>query len=379
MRRSSVRVRWPLALSVAALVLAASEAPAQDVGVGAGGQADTEYRLAFKADGLFRGEATRDLFNTPDKDRGRAQLRPRLELGVGPVLFGVGGDFNLSTDENTELPPGAALLIRDNYRSRSARLDLAYASVKAGSWIRIQGGRFEMPVALTEMIWDRDLRPQGLSLRVERPAGQKLERLAFTVIGARGSHVFEDGDVDMLHVAGELGLASGAFNHAELVASYLAFRDLTGLEPVIRRQNTRTVPNGPLALDYHVVDLLARLRHEGSVPVQLVAEYGWNTAADAFNKGLWFAAVLGSTRSSRLRGEYTFGHVDKDATVAAYAGDDFLWGTGWTGHRGDLGLRLREGAALHAVGQLQRFKDSPRPAERDIWVKRLRLELRLSR
>jgi hypothetical protein len=70
--------------------------------------------------------------------------------------------------------------------------------------------------------------------------------------------------------------------------------------------------------------------------------------------------------------------VDKDATLAAYATDDFFWSTGWEGHRGDLGFRVGEHAALHGVAQAQRFKDSPRGAERDHWVKRYRLELRLS-
>jgi putative porin len=379
MRRSSIGGAARLTLPGAALVLAALPAGAQDVGVGASGQADHQYSVALKGDALLRGETTRDLFNTPDKDRGRAELRPRLELGIGRVLLGVGGDFNLSTDHNTELPAGAALLIRDNYKSRGARLDLAFASVKAGSWLRLQGGRFEMPVALTEMIWDRDLRPQGAALRLERPAGQRLERLALTVLGARGSHPFKDGRVEMLQLSGEAVWAATSFTHAELVASFLAFDKLEDLEPVIRRQNTRSVANGPLALDYRVVDLVGRLRHEGSLPAQLVAEVGWNASADTFNRGLWLAAVLGSTRSGRLRGEYTFARVDKDATVAAYTSDDFLWGTGWTGHRGDLGVRLPEGAALHAVGQIQRFKDSPRVAERDIWVKRFRVELRLNR
>ena len=33
--------------------------------------------------------------------------------------------------------------------------------------------------------------------------------------------------------------------------------------------------------------------------------------------------------------------------------------------------------AIHGIGQLQRFKDSPRPEEREDWVKRFRIELRL--
>ena len=64
-----------------------------------------------------------------------------------------------------------------------------------------------------------------------------------------------------------------------------------------------------------------------------------------------------------MRGEYTYAKVDKDATLAAYGADDFFWVTGWKGHRIDLGGRIRDQVSLHVVGQLQKFKDSPRPAE----------------
>jgi hypothetical protein len=70
--------------------------------------------------------------------------------------------------------------------------------------------------------------------------------------------------------------------------------------------------------------------------------------------------------------------VDKDATLAAYATDDFFWGTGWEGHRADVGIKLSDNAAAHGVAQIQRFKDSPRVAERDVWVKRYRAELRIT-
>ena len=133
----------------------------------------------------------------------------------------------------------------------------------------------------------------------------------------------------------------------------------------------------PLALDYRVVDLVARLRTSGRVPTLLVAEYCWNTEADTLNKGLWAAVVFGSTQTGRARLEYTYAKVDRDATLGAYATDDFVWATGWDGHRLDLGVRTGGHTTVHAVGQLQRFKDSPRDFERDVWVRRYRLEWRI--
>ncbi len=111
---------------------------------------------------------------------------------------------------------------------------------------------------------------------------------------------------------------------------------------------------------------------------QLVVDYCWNRAVSAANRGIWVALVLGSTATARGSLEYVYAQVDKDATLAAYAADDFLWETGWAGHRGDLGLRMSDKSSLHFVGQYQRFKDAPNEADRGAWKYRLRAEIRVS-
>jgi hypothetical protein len=367
--------RAPVVRFLAALGLAVFPAGAvlaqQDVP-----QASEQYSFQLRADGLLRQEWTRNFFEGPNQDRWRIQVRPRLELGLKWLLLGVGADFNHSEDENDVPPAGASTLAlaRDNYRSRDTRLDLAFASLKPAEWLRLEGGRFVMPVAFTEMVWDRDLRPQGAALHL----GGGDSRFALSVLGSRGGHPFDDDEVETLVVAASVRSPPTARTQFELLGSFLAFRDAETLEPAIRRQNTRAGAGGPLALEYRVVDAVLRLRHEGALPWQAVADVCWNTAADSDRTGVWLALVLGSTRSSRSRLEYTFARVDKDATLAAYAGDDFFWGTGWEGHRGDLGIRLSDNTALHGVAQLQRFKDSAREAERDHWLRRYRAELRFS-
>jgi hypothetical protein len=106
-------------------------------------------------------------------------------------------------------------------------------------------------------------------------------------------------------------------------------------------------------------------------------DYCRNLAVSEANQGLWIALVLGSTTTAKGLVEYTYATVDKDATLAAYATDDFFWATGWAGHRGDLGLRLSDTSSLHVVSQWQRFKDSPRLAEQDHWLRRYRVEVRV--
>jgi hypothetical protein len=331
-----------------------------------------QYSFNLKGDGVARQEWTRDLFGGGNQDRWRLQARPRVELGISSLLFGVGGEFNYSKDENTEPLPGAAsvTLLRDNYKSRDARLDLAFLSIKPAPWLHLQGGRFEMPFGLTEMIWDKDIRPQGGAITLEKKDASGARRYAVTGLYAEGSHVFDDEKAQMFLGMAEVGGSTGS-----LTGSYIEWRKLDRIEPMIRRQNTRV--GGEYVNRYRVVDGVARVQRAGQMHMQLVVDYCRNLEVDEANQGIWVAAVLGSLASSRARLEYTYASVDKDATLAAYATDDFFWATGWAGHRTDFGFKVGEHSSLHGVAQWQRFKDSPREEERDHWLKRYRLELRV--
>ena len=364
------------AAGLACLVLVAASSAAQDEVY----QSDKKYSFRLVGDALARQEWTWDIFVSPTQtrkeDRWRLQARPRLEIGVGKLVLGVGGDFNYSKDENTKLAPGAFPLYRDNYDSRDARVDLAFASLKPASWLQVQGGRFVMPIAFTEMVWDRDLRAQGGAVTFAVRDRGAVRRLGVTGLWSRGSHVFNDASTTLFTTAADLDLRLGENTSLEVLAAWMDWSRITTMDLRIRRQNTRV--NGQFVFGYKVVDFVARLRFGGTVPVQLVGDLCLNTEVDENRKGIWAAAVLGSLRTTVVRAEYVYADVENDATQGAYGADDFLWTTGWKGHRLDLGGRLTDNVSLHLVGQLQQFYGSPRPAERDLWVKRARAELRFS-
>jgi hypothetical protein len=358
-------------LAVAAL----AAAPARAQEPAAVYQTQPDHGFRFAGDALARYEWTRDIPSSDETlsntSRYRFEARPRLELTVGPFEAGVGGDFNYSEDENDKGPNGGQpAIIRDNYRSRDARVDLAFGRLTLGP-IVAQGGRFEMPIPLTEMIWDRDLRPQGGAVTLGFGSST---RFSATGLYTKGSHVFEDESVVMYGGAAELRLATGVTSKLEVAGSYLQWQDLGTMTTSIWRQNTAL---RLVASDYRVVDVVGRLTSGGSVPVTLVADYCWNVALDENNRGLWLSAILGGIGTSRLRAEYTYAKVDRDATVAAYNTDDFFWGTGWEGHRVDVGTGAVSSSSVHVVGQWQRFKDSPNDFVANQWVSRIRAELRM--
>jgi hypothetical protein len=349
-----------------------------------------QQQAPIVGDMIVRQEWNTGFFTKPDpvpSHRTRVQFRPRFEVESRSFRMGLGADISYSSDDNLA-PKDVTLplaLIRDNYDSRSIRLDVAYLGLSLSPTLKIDAGRMAMPFHTTDMIWDKDLRVQGLSGSWsfgQAKTGEPIVRLSG--IYSRGSHVFVDsvktdgastGD-GVTVTGGSVDVGFGSDKRVELSASYLAFDKLENLERMIRRQNTRV--NGLLTREYGVVDAVLRLRMSAPFPMQLAVNGATNRKADDQKNGVWVTFVAGSLVEQRLRAEYTYAKVDKDVTVAAYAGDDFFWGTGWQGHRAEIGFAQSPKSSFHIIGQMQQFKDSPTLAERTNWLKRLRLEARRS-
>ena len=349
--------------------------------------------IHFKGDVLARQEWTENLFSPACAEchtvgasrRGRIQFRPRIEVQTSSLRLIVGAELNYSSDRNAA-PTDVALPvrpIRDNYKSRDSRLDLASVGVNLLTDIEVDAGRLPMPFKVTEMVWDRDLRVQGAVAKWSYlSTNTGLEKVRLSALYSRGSHVFKDSaeGSDSLTgqgttlAGGSLDLSFGSSTRTALTASYLRFDRTAHLDTLIRRQNTRTATYA-VARGFGIIDLVGRLRMETRVPLQLVVNYAINHRTSVDRAGLWAALVVGPFPDARVRGEYTYASVDRDLTVAAYAGDDFFWGTGWDGHRLDLAFEKSSSSSFHVVGQLQRFKETADPLER-AWIGRLRLEAR---
>lgn len=339
---------------------------------------------------LIRQEWTDGFLTRPDvvpANRTLVQVRPRFEAQGRSLRLGVGAEINYSSDNNLE-PKDVSLpltLIRDNYDSRSIRLDIAYAGLVVAQGLNIDVGRMPMPFRTTDMVWDKDLRVQGVSGSWSFGVGKTGEpTVRLSGIYSRGSHTFADSlEKDSSSVGegvtvkgGSVDLGFGSTTRVDLTASYFQWDKLSELETMIRRQNTRK--GGLVAQEFGVLDTVLRFRTSAPFPIQVILNGATNRKAETLKSGYWATLVVGSLVEQRLRGEYTYAKVDRDVTVAAYAGDDFFWGTGWLGHRVDLGFAQSPKASFHIIGQMQQFKDSANLAERSNWVKRLRLEARRS-
>ena len=336
----------------------------------------------FDLSGFAREEwTTRQYFGSPDDKRWQLRLFPSIEIGRKWIFGGIGGDLAYGQQDNVNGTTlnGTSVEYAENYHTRGARLDLAYLRLIPMAWLRIEGGRFKMPVPLTEMLWDADLKPQGGAITLEfKPKGE-LSRLALTALAARGSHPFADEKTNMVLFSATAEIKGGPQSRLILNGSYLQYTDYNtanGLDHRLFRENSRSF--GGLALGaFHIVDLQARLRSGGQAPGELVFDYCINTQAQEARQGLWLSVVLGALQRTPARFEYVYARVDRDATLGAYNSDDFLWHTDWVGHRGEMAVATGRSSSLHLIGQLQHPRlatqsDGTRP-----WVRRLRIEWRI--
>ncbi|MGE0452695.1 MAG: putative porin [Vicinamibacteria bacterium] len=354
-------------------LLATAPAPAQTPDY----FAPRRFELGWSADLALTQEWTEAFGRHAPESRRRARLLAGALGRYRSLGFGLTGDFTYGSDDNVALLGSRGYVTqRDNFRSRDARLDQAFVSVTPASWLRLDAGRFPMPIGLTGLVWDEDLRPQGAALALQARDLGSVTRLRLTGLGARGSHVFDDAETGMWAIATDAELRLGERTSLELTGAFVAFTGVDGLERALWRQNGAT-PGG-FVRGYEIADLVARLSHDGAIEAELVVDLCRNLAADEDENGVWLALVVDGALQGWPRLEYVYAWVDYDAVLGAYAADDYLWTTGWEGHAVRLGVRVGSHAIVRAIGQLQRYKDAPQEQHRDDWVGRARLRLELS-
>ena len=331
------------------------------------------FQLRWSADLELRQEWTEAFGRKEVEDRQRGRLLAGVDGEYRRLRFGVTGDFVYSSDDNVaELATPGFRTQRDNYRSRDARVDSAYVSAAPVSWLRLDAGRFRMPIGFTGLVWDADLRAQGAALTLAASDLGRLSRLGLTFLGSRGSHVFDDQETTTWAVASDVDLELGERTSLGLMGAFVTWQDAYDLEAPLWRQNTAR--GDAFVYDYEVLDVVARLHRDGAIEAELVADVCRNLAAEEGHTGVWLALVLDGVVRGWPRLEYVYAWVDRDATLGAYPADDYLWTTGWEGHELKLDVRVGGHVVLRAAGLYSRYKDAPQTRFREDWVGRARLE-----
>jgi hypothetical protein len=299
-------------------------------------------------------------------ERQRATLR--AGLGWAPAAMGIeawlGARAGLGSETRAE--SRAAF---DNELPDTVELDRAALRLATAGGETIVAGKAPLPLALTELLWDPDLRPVGVS------ATATLENVGVPWARAAAAWVMRsrfDGD-DGRFAAGQIAAGGGASTRFEVVASYVEPHHLDELaRSALGRQNA--VVAGRYASRFRVVDLQAGVELlAGPVPLAARAEVARNTARRQDRDAVRMRIAAGGPElPAGLEAGWVYQRIEREAVCGAFNSDDWWFHSRARGHRLWLAGSWRE-IDLRASALIERRDDRAHDTRR--WLVELTARL----
>jgi len=256
----------------------------------------------------------------------------------------------------------------DNERSDSIGLDQLFVRWRPGEATSVTLGKTPLPLELSPMVWDTDLRPAGVALD-QSFAVSEFDRLQLVAGYFAGQHLY--GDESRI---GAVELAwrwhEGAPTRAAALLSYLDFDDLGELTSQ-GLARTNTIANGRLVNDYRLLDAQA-VGHltAGAWPIEARFDYVNNLGADDANEGVRGTLVVGdSTQPHGWELGAVAQRIQRDAVMAAFNSDD------WWFHSAARGQMLWVGYGLDATWSLRLAGFHERRDGLDEYTDRIKVDL----
>jgi len=267
-------------------------------------------------------------------NRGRFRLRLGFSKKIGDIaLVTVRGATGSSND-----PTSTNQSFEDNFTPKTFHISLAYASIHPWPWLDLQGGKMPVPFAKTDLVWDDDLTPEGLSQQIvhRHARGKWFFRMAELFFHT--SAAAEDGYL--------IGYQAG-FTHEFSVKTRLTIAP--AYTQVVRPNRTLAVgSNGnmttsagaALASQFRVINVPVRWETAVSAerPLVIDIDLAKNQGAAAvagktYDQGFLIEMALGRAKTKGdWMARYRYARIESDAVLSAFNDSDFGF-TNVKGHR----------------------------------------------
>ncbi len=250
------------------------------------------------------------------------RTRARLRFGVGGSFasvwdFAVTARIAQGSDENRDNRRN-----NDNERSDSFGVDQVLLRWHSSETASLQFGKAPLPLDLSPMLWDPDLRPIGIAYEHSVALGE-FDRLHWVAGYFAGQHLYGDRSrIGTAQIAWRW--RDGAPTRGSVSVSWL---DFSGLHELPRQGLGRTnaTASGDYLSNYRLVDLQIGAHTElGSWPIDLHIDMVRNFGADFARDG---ARLSLSGGDHRQPGGLEFGvaieRIQREAVLAAFNSDDW--------------------------------------------------------
>ncbi|MBI2993197.1 MAG: hypothetical protein HYY48_03360 [Gammaproteobacteria bacterium] len=323
-----------------------------------------ERSFEYFADARLRGDFVRDLPRPIEKDfeRGTIRVRPGISWFPNEVLeFGVAARINLSTQGNSK-----TRFNLDNEKADDVLLDELFMTAHLSEETELLVGQSQFPLRLSPMLWDQDLRPQGVSLRHRVGIGNFN---SFEALGGAflGNHLYGD-DSKIQAAQAALRIGEGKSIQYLLLLSWVDFDDLDELARKGLGRTNLLNPDGTFADDFNIADLQLGVEFTArNWPVRARIDLARNTAAGEDGFGGRADLVIGN--SIRRQGfEFGVAHqrVQRQAVQAAFNDDDWWFRSRMRGTMVWLGYGFSESLRIRLAGFSERLDVAQNRNERGL-------------
>lgn len=289
---------------------------------------ETFSAIEVYGDVQMRADTVRDLPRPVESSFERAMARARVGViweANEFIEMGAALKVNWSTQSNSE-----TRFNLDNEMADDVPIDELFIRLNINEETSLLVGQTEFPLSLSSMVWDNDLRPQGVSAQYRKQIG---DFSAVELIGGAflGNHLF--GDSSRINAAqAAVRFGEGKKNSYDAAISYLDFNNLNDLaRNNLRRTNSGTATR--FAEDFEIVDvqLGVNIRWQ-RFPIRARLDLLKNVAASDKAYGGRVDLTLGnSIRQQGIEVGFAIQRIQQDAVVAAFNDDDWWFATNMRG------------------------------------------------
>lgn len=290
---------------------------------------DAFNEIQVYGDVQLRGDIVRDLPRAVDSDFERVTARARigvLWLASESIEFGVAAKVNWSTGSDA-----TSRINFDNERADAVSIDELFTRINLTENTSLLIGQSVFPLVFSPMVWDDDLRPQGVSLQYRHEVGD-FSSLEFIGGAFLGNHLYGDSSrINTAQAAFRFGEGTALGCHA--IISVLDFGNLNGLaRNGLRRTNSVGVGGG-VAEDFNIVDIQLgmNMRWQG-IPIRVGVDLLRNVDASEKGHAGRVDLVLGDSRDQRgIELGVATQRIQQDAVLAPFNDDDWWFATNMRG------------------------------------------------
>ncbi len=267
---------------------------------------------------LLRLERTSDL---PGRSAALERLRSRVRAGyryfsADGTEWSLVAEGALGSDDNRN-----NIINNDNEKSDGGGLDEAWVRHRFSEGVAVQLGKSPLPLELTPLTWDRDLRPFGASVELSG-ALRDYDQWSLSAGAFRTDHLYDD-DSRLLAVQAAYAWSAGAPTNVRALLAYLDFDELLELSRNGLGRTNRRTPAG-FRSDYRLLDLqLVAETPLAGRPLQMRVNGVRNLGAADQDRGARGSLVWGDAHQGGLELGWSIQRIQRDAVLAAVNEDDW--------------------------------------------------------